>query len=99
MNFRDYRSRKTIRAAEITEEKMSLIPADSEPESMKLAEFSCGDYAQIVEGVLYGRKKADFELDYAPIRQPRQPNGQKKQRKPRQSAVEAARARAIDVDA
>lgn len=83
MNFRDYRPRGTIRAAEITEERMQLLPAKGANDSMPV--FDKGDYVENRDGVLLGWKKADFEAAYAPVRAPRQSSGQK--RKPRAKAA------------
>jgi hypothetical protein len=84
MNFREYRPKQTIRAAEITEEKLRLYPAGAAPTSeLTEHEFSKGDYAENQGGILLGWKKAEFEAKYLPTRAPRQVKTSKQGRKPK----------------
>lgn len=70
MNFREYRPKQTIRAAEITEEKMQLAPANPEDEASSQP-FVKGDYVENRGGVLLGWEKLVFEAAYIPTRAPR----------------------------
>jgi hypothetical protein len=82
MKFKEYRRKETIRAAEITEERLLLKPAgDPQPSTVQVEAFSKGDFVESAAGELYGWKKEDFEREFQAVRAPRQSSGQK--RKPR----------------
>lgn len=94
MQFREYRRKETIRAAEITVERLIIAPAH--PETLENAgrdayEFMKGDYAELRDDKLLGWRKADFESAFAPIRAPRQ----SKQSKPRTSRKVVAKAAGV----
>jgi hypothetical protein len=79
MTFRDYRAKGTVRAAEITEESIELIPAEA-PYEKVVATFGKGDYVENRSGKLIGWTKVDFEAAYGPTRQ-RQSRAKKTRKK------------------
>lgn len=70
MNFREYRRREAIRAAEISESNgLRLQPADIA--QVEALQFDKGDYVENREGILLGWKKDEFEAAFIPTRAPR----------------------------
>lgn len=80
MMFREYRPKGTIRAAEISEEKVMLKSA-LEAENIPPKPFGKGDYAENRDGELYGWTKISFELNFAAVRAPRQSKQVKSKRR------------------
>lgn len=80
MTFRDYRPRSIIRAAEITEEKMQLAPANVEDDGNSRS-FVKGDYAELRDGVLLGWSKVAFEATYSQVHVRQQASAKGKPRK------------------
>ena len=78
MNFKDYRHKTKVRAAEITEEKMILTSALDQDRNLTVAK---GDYAELRDGVLFGWAKADFDQRFEPRRAERQSKATRKHRK------------------
>lgn len=87
MNFREYRRKETIRAAEITEDKMLLRSALEEDDLREhatetgLVDYGKGDYAELRDGVLFGYTKGEFDSRFASVRAPRQSKQVKQKRR------------------
>ena len=86
MNFREYRRKETIRAAEITEETILAVPvkiADSEskPSPESFEPFPKGQYVENRNGLFVGYTKEEFELRFTSIRAPRQSKQDKKSKR------------------
>lgn len=88
MQFREYRRKETITAAEIDVDVMKLIPhgmKDGEEKSFET--YTKGDYAELADGLQLGWTKVEFEKAFAPVRAPRQSKQERKPRKPRATAA------------
>lgn len=72
MNFKQYRSTETIRAAEITEDVIFAIPYrladDQNPEPIA---FNRGDFVELREGRLIGYHKDEFAFSAVHDRAPK----------------------------